>query len=114
MLKRGAHEATLSKRKRRRNGVSASSSILDIADTQPGQSHLMRFWHTNAEDPATSRLSEVPIPSKPQIEEANIENMEENFSYVASAAKKTRARPKRKRGNDSVGYNSNVFYELEC
>lgn len=114
MLKRGANEASLSKRKRRRNGVSASSSVLDTADTQPGQPHLMRFWHTNAEDPATPRLSEVPIPSKPQIEEANIENMEENVSYVASAVKKTRARPKRKRGNDSVGYNSNVFYELEC
>jgi hypothetical protein len=114
MSKRGTRETTLSKRKRRKNGLSASSSVLGVVETPPSQPHLMRVWQTNTEDLSTSRLSQVPIPSKPQIEEASTETIGEDVNGIAPAVKKARVRPKRRRGNDSVRYDSNVLYGFWC
>ena len=110
MLKRGASSTnTFKKRKRKRNGISTSSSILDPVDTEKPQ--LMSVWHTNAEDLSTSRQSMVQVPFEPQIEGPQVEGTYsevagEDFEVIAPTRRKVPVQPKRKRGNDSVSSSS--------
>jgi len=71
MSKRGPGETTLKKRKRKRNGISTSSSVLELVKAPPSKPQLMQVWHTNTEDPFTLRQSMVTIPSEPRIEGAH-------------------------------------------
>ena len=106
-MKRGASSTNqFKKRKRKRNGVSTSTSVLNLAGTPSGKPQLMHIWHSNIEDPCTTRQSTVPIPSEPQVEQAQAEEADagewedvQDSMLVQSPAP---ARPKRKQGNDSV------------
>ena len=87
-----------------------STSVLDSSDGPPTKSPFMRIWHTNTEDAtAMSRTTEVPIPTEPQITEADTEVTEESLSSILLAASAAATRPKRKRGNDSVSRGPYVY-----
>ena len=105
MSKRGASETTYNKRKRKKNGISSSTSLLgrpvNAPPSKPKKS--LRAWHANVEDPCTIRRSVIPIPSGRQDQgaeatEAGIEDFVGASPVLESGPKK----PKRKRGNDSV------------
>lgn len=108
MSKRGTGDTgTFKKRKRKRNGVSFSSSVLDPVDTPPPKPRLMRVWHTNVEDPSMSRRSVVPIPPEPQLEGPRLEEVDprvegEGSEVTESTSIPVLVQPKRKRGNNSV------------
>ena len=109
MLKRGASETTFNKRKRKKNGISSSTSLLGRpVNPQPGKpKKSMRAWHTNVEDPCTIRRSAVPIPCEPQDWEAEVtEAGGEDFVAAVPASESVPKKPKRKRGNDSVSPNT--------
>ena len=67
----------------------------------------MRVWHTNTEDPTASRQSAIPISPEPQPKGVTTECEGGNFDDIAPVVGAVPARPKRKRGNDSVSQ-SNV------
>ena len=97
MLKRGASsKSTFKRRKRKRNGVSTSCSVLDAFDTPLEEPELMQVWHTNAEDPCTSWQSAVPIPSEPLLKGAGTGEVGEEFGVVAPTQSPVHAKPKRK------------------
>lgn len=109
MSKRGFGETLLKKQKQKKNGISSSSSVLELTDTS--QPWVMQVWHTNVEDPLVFRRSVVPIPSGPQLEGMNTgakgsytEADQEDFNVIALAADVVHARPKRKRGNNGVSH----------
>jgi len=112
MSKRDASGSTFKTRKRRKNGVSSSSSVLDAFDTVPSKPRFMRVWHTNTTDPTTSRQSVVQISSEPHVEEANTESIEETSGTFTPPVNTIPARPKRKRGNDSVSRGSIALWIL--
>jgi hypothetical protein len=87
--------------------MTTSSSVLGPFDTPPSKLELMRVWHTNTEDPCTSRQSVVPISSETHIEEANTEAEEEDFEATAPVSNTVPVQSKRRQGNDSVSPNSN-------
>lgn len=109
MLKHGA-SGTHKTRKQRKNGISSSSLLLDVVDTDTPltKPQLMQVWHTNTADPTTSRQSTVPIPSEShvQVKEASTKCQGEFFNTTVPTVTTIRARPKRKRGNNSVSYDS--------
>ena len=72
---------------------------MDIIQTDELQ--FMRVWHTNIEDPCTSRESVVLIPPKPQVQEEDMQVTVENFETTVSVVSTV---PKRRRGNDSVSH----------
>jgi hypothetical protein len=104
MSKRTASEAqTHTKRKRKKNGVSKSCSVLEpVPHTVPmaTSSRLMPVFHTNAEDPSSVRRSTVPVLSKPQSQRVLTETDGGDFSTVLPTP--VRSKRRRKRGNDSV------------
>ena len=107
MSKRGASETSYNKRKRKKNGISSSTSLLggpvDAPPSKPKKS--MRAWHTNVEDPYTVRRSAVPIPCGHQ--DQGVEATEaggEDLTTTVSVLESTPKKPKRKRGNDSVSH----------
>ena len=105
MLKRGPGKSPVRKtRKRKKNGISRSSLVLDLVDPPTDKPQLMRVWHRNVEDPCTSRQSVVVIPPEPQTGEMSIEGSREEIEATAPASSAAPTRPKRKRrrGNDSV------------
>jgi hypothetical protein len=110
MLKRGPSKALSARaRKRKRNGVSTITSVLDFTDVSPDKTELMRVWHTNVEDPSASRKSVVPVPSEPQAGEADTE-VWEDIEVITPASNSTSAQPKQKRGkrgNNSVSDSRN-------
>jgi hypothetical protein len=118
MSKRGPDGTrALKTRKRRKNGISTSSSVLDPVDTPPDKPQVMRIWNTNAEDPTTSRQSTVPIPSEPQIKEQNTEAGGGDFEAIAPASRAIPVKSKRRTVNDSVSPNpndSNSSYDFQC
>ena len=108
MSKRGpGGTRVLNTRKRRKNGVSTSSSVLDLVDTPSDIPQVMRVWHTNAEDPTTSRQSAVLIPSEPQIKEQNTEAGGGDFEAIAPVSRTVPVKPKRRLANNSVSPNPN-------
>jgi hypothetical protein len=117
MLKRGRGGFSSSKtRKRKRNGVSTSSAVLDFGGSeaeiacqpaaQPfipsGNTQVMRVWHTKVESPFASRKSTVLVPSEPPTGEANDEGCRGDSEDTPEALSVVPSRPRRKRGNDSV------------
>ena len=103
MLKRDRKKSLPDRtRKRRWKGVSSSSSVLGPASTSPGETQLMQFWHTNTEDPFTSRKSTVVVPSEPKTLDTDTEGGGVDLETVTPVLDTARARPKRKQGNDSV------------
>ena len=111
MSKRDASGSTSRVRKRRKNGITSSSSVLDVFDTLPNKPQLMRIQHTNTADPTTSRQSVVQIPSEPPTEEANTESVGEASDIFVSLASAAPVRPKRKKGNNnSVSHDSVTPY----
>lgn len=106
MSKRTASGITLKGRKRRRNGISTTASVLDVLDTPLSEPQLMQVWHTNTTDPTTSRKSAVPIPLEPQIGGVNAGLVEESFDAIAPEVGTVPVRPKRKYGNNSVSHGS--------
>ena len=109
MSKRGPGGASLGTRKRRKNGLSTSSSTLDGPGVLSTKRQFMQIWHTNAEDPAAMpRKSEVLLPTEPQImEDAGAAG--ENFASIPPEESTAAPRPKRKRGNDSVSHSPNTY-----
>lgn len=109
MSKRGPPKTTLKKRKRKKNGISSSSSVLELVDTSKPQ--LMQVWHTNVEDPFVSQQSVVSIPSEPQLEQMNTGAEGEDVDVTVPVVVTPSKWPKRKRGNNSVSHSSsNDFY----
>ena len=95
------------KRKRKRDGVSTHSSLLVPVDAPPSTSKHMRVFHTNVEDPYSIRKSTVQISSghQGQGSDAKPEGDDvggDDFVATVPAVGRVRARPKRKRRNDTV------------
>ena len=64
----------------------------------------------NAEDPSTSRLSAVPLPSEPQPEGANTEVEGDEWEDIASVVSAVPVPPKQRQRNDSVSCHSDTFH----
>ena len=105
MSKRGPNKVPPKKRRWRKNGISTSVTVMDVPTDKP---QLMRVWHTNTEEPGVSRQSVVPISSEPQVQEEDMQVVGENFGVIASVVK---AKPKRRRGNDSVSGSYILFMD---
>jgi hypothetical protein len=89
-------------RKRRKNGVSMRSELLEPTEATPSGAPPMRVWCTNAEDPLTTRKSRVQVPRKPRSPEIGVVAGDVEFITIESASNPDPARPKRKKKNDSV------------
>lgn len=70
----------------------------------PNSLTLMRVWHTNVEDPASTRQSKVPVPLQPPIQDVPMDTESEDFTAFVPVVDSVPARPKRKQGNDSVSH----------
>lgn len=105
MLKRASSGANgYKKRKRKKNGVSTSSSVLELLDNPPNKLRFMPVWHTNVEDPTSLRRSAVPIPSEPPIQEA-LETEQEDFVATVSVVSSAPGLSNREKRNNSVSCN---------
>ena len=106
MLKRGASGFGLkTQQKRRKNGISSHTVILDLADTPPSKPQVMRVWQMSTSDLSTSQVSVIPIPSGPKTEEPSTKFAEDSIDEImplAHPVRPRRVKPKRKFGNDSV------------
>lgn len=100
MSKRVASETqAYTKRKRKKNGISKSSSVLELTTYTPrNSSQFMRVLHTNVEDPSSVRRSAVPRQPKPENKQVPTETYEEDFATSAPVPEQ----PKRRQENDSV------------
>ena len=92
------------KRKRKKNGMSASSSVLELPDSPSNEPQLMSIWHTNVEDPTSVRRSKVPVSSEPPSQGSPMETGEEGFVVPAPVVGSVPVPPKRKQKNDSVSF----------
>jgi len=66
----------------------------------------MRIWHTNVEDPSTSRKSAVAVLSKTQAREAIAEDGGGELKSNTPVFGAVPARAKQKQRNDSVSYDA--------
>ena len=124
MSKRASETVAYNRRKRKKNGTSASSSFLVPVDAPPSQpKKLMQVWHTNVEDPCAVRRSAVPISSEHRgqgdiaAEGEHAEAEGEDFGATKPAFLSASGRPKRprrKRGNDSVSRSPSFSDGLYC
>ena len=113
MLKHVSSEGQFHKKqKRKKNGVSTSSLLLDPVDALPSKLRLMRVLHTNVEDPHMVRQSTIPISRGHRGQGADaravgqdVEVLEEDIIVTVPMLDSGSVRPKRKQGNDSVSYN---------
>ena len=94
-------------RKRRRNGISMSSEVLEPPKPTrppPSTADTMRIWHTNIEQ-ASARVSHVPLPktSKSQPQESAEKTIRfEEILESPNSPPIVAARYERKKRNDSV------------
>lgn len=70
----------------------------------------MRVWHTNAEDPTSTRRSTVPILPKPPSQDVPVETEGEESWVDIPDVDSIPQRPRRKQANDSVSCNATNSY----
>ena len=116
MAKRHASTLTASQaRKRKRNGVSASRSVLDSTDLPLDLDNTMCVWSSKAQNIRNRHKSLVPLQpeaSNVQLEDLVLEQAEDipTGSATGIGERKTKSQAKRK-VNDSVSH-SNIIFTL--
>lgn len=102
MSKRLARETAHPKRrKRKRNGISTSTEVLDVVGPS-APTEAMDIWHTNTEEPAVVQKSSAPIPKFEYPHPADQVELFGEALDTADTLPAISARPKRKTQNNSV------------
>ena len=110
MFKRPANTLTAAQtRKRRRNGVSSSRTVLESAEVPSHPGQAMRVWKTNVGNHRATERSMIPLQPKAsgaQPEDQTLDEAEPMFVEVDTTTAKKK---KRSRGNDSVSSQNLCF-----
>ena len=108
MFKRPASTPTTAQmRKRRKNGVTTSRTVLEPVETPPALTQGMRVWHINVKEPRVVRKSVIPLQPEVagvQLEDQALDQVEAVTVEAGTGVggKRKRKKRTRKRANDSV------------
>lgn len=94
------------KRKRKKNGVSVSRSVLERVSATPINLPVMPVWNTNVEDPTSVRRSTVPVLPELLLQDIPVAETEGEEFVTVPVVDSIPRRPKRKQGNNSVSCNA--------